>query len=307
MAMKSKPTQIAKAHHRGTSMIDLIDRSHGPDRREERLRRFVREGRLRLAPESRFLGESPRLPIRVGKRVTQEELAEHLGISRNWYVRFEGGAPARFSTQLLSRLGDMLLLSLPERAELMRLAMPELAPVVSENSSALYEALRDLRRTVKRLWNASSEAEILQLAGEETRRVLPDSSLIWVQRGLQVARNDALPFQHPGGNAAAPLHDVRADLVRRFTPEQLAQADALVDSTAAGDLQPWEAFPRDIALVVGLVLREHGIDLNSVVAAHIRGPTSVLVGGFSTRPHDVSGLQRALLSAIADFASLAMR
>jgi hypothetical protein len=137
--------------------------------------------------------------------------------------------------------------------------------------------------------------------------VLPDSELIWVQRGLQVARDDALPFQHPGGNAATRLHEVRADLVRRFTPEQLAKADALVDSTAAGDLQPWEAFPHDIARVVSLVLREHGIDLDSVVAAHIRGPSSVLVGGLSTRPHEVTDLQRALLSAIADFASVALR
>jgi transcriptional regulator with XRE-family HTH domain len=306
-AMKSKPTPSAKADHRGTSMVDLIDRSREADAREETLRRFVRERRLRLAPESRFVGESPRLRTRIGKRVTQEELAEHLGISRNWYTRFEAGAPARFSTQLLSRLGDVLLLSLPERAELMRLAMPELAPVVSANSSALYEAMRDLRRTVKRFWTASSEAEIFQLAGEETRRVLPDSELICVQRGLQFARDDALPFQHPEGNSAARLHEVRADLLRRFTPEQLARVDALIEGTAAGDIQAVEAYPRDIARVIGLVVREHGIDLNSVVAAHIRASSSVLVGGLSTRPHNVTELQRAVLSAIADFASLALR
>jgi transcriptional regulator with XRE-family HTH domain len=305
--MKSKPTPSAKADYRGTSMVGLIDRSRGADAREETLRRFVRERRLRLTPELRFLGESPRLPNRIGKRVTQEELAEHLGISRNWYLRFEGGAPARFSTQLLSRLGDVLLLSLPERADLMRLAMPELAPVVSANSSALYEALRDLRRTVKRLWSASSEAEIFQFAGEEARRVLPDSELIWVQRGLRVARDDALPFQHPEGNAAARLHEARADLLRRFTPEQLARVDALVEGTAAGDTQAFEAYPRDIARVIGLVLREHGIAVDSVIAAHIRGPKSVLVGGLSTRPHEVTELQRAVLSAIADFASLALR
>src|SRR5260370_18855246 len=114
--------------------------SDGDEGREEALHRFVRERRMRLARGSHFLGERPRLPIRVGKRVTQEELAEHLEISRGWYARFEAGAPPVFSIPLLSRLGDMLLLSAPERAELLRLALPGLAPVVPRNSTTLYAA-----------------------------------------------------------------------------------------------------------------------------------------------------------------------
>jgi transcriptional regulator with XRE-family HTH domain len=92
--------------------------------------RFVRERRLRLDPESHVLGESRRFPTRIGRPVTQEELAEHLGISRQWYARFEGGAPAAFSTQLLVRLCSLLQLSAWERTELMRLAMPELVYLV---------------------------------------------------------------------------------------------------------------------------------------------------------------------------------
>lgn len=107
--------------------------SERAEEREEALHRFVRERRLRLAPESHFLGEHLRLGSRVGKRVTQEELAEHLGISRQWYARFEGGAPAGFSTQLLSRLCDLLLLSSRERAELVRLAIPQLVYLVRED------------------------------------------------------------------------------------------------------------------------------------------------------------------------------
>jgi hypothetical protein len=95
---------------------------------------------MRLAPESHFLGKRPRLPILVGKRVTQEELAEHLD-PRGWYARFEAGAPAVFSIPLLSRLSDMSLLSAADRAELGRLATPELAPVVSQDSTKLYEVL----------------------------------------------------------------------------------------------------------------------------------------------------------------------
>jgi transcriptional regulator with XRE-family HTH domain len=110
------------------------------------LHRFVRERRIRLAPDSHFLGERPRLPSLVGKPVTQEELAYHLGISRGGYSRFETGTAAGFSISLLSRLGDLLQLSAPERAELVRLARPELAPVVSRDSTDLYEALGVVRR-----------------------------------------------------------------------------------------------------------------------------------------------------------------
>src|ERR1700730_16853779 len=156
--------------------------------RKEALHRFVRERRMRLAPESHFLGERPRLPIRVGKRVTQEELAEHLEISRVWYARFEAGAPAVFSIPLLSRLGDMLLLSAPERAALIRLARAELAPGVPPDSTNLYEAFGVVRRAVKRLWRASSEGEILHVAGEEARQLLP-FELIFARR--VVAREEA--------------------------------------------------------------------------------------------------------------------
>lgn len=94
--------------------------------RDEALHRFVRERRRRLAADSRFIGGSPRLPNRIGKVVTQEEIAEYLGISRQWYIRFECGAAAGFSIQLVSRLCELLALSAAERAELMMLAMPEL-------------------------------------------------------------------------------------------------------------------------------------------------------------------------------------
>lgn len=113
----------------GMPNATVID-SEGAEARETALHRFVRERRLRLARESPFLGQSPRFPTRIGKLVTQEELADHLGISRQWYARLEGGAPAGFSTQLLRRLSDVLLLSASERAEFVRLAMPELTYLV---------------------------------------------------------------------------------------------------------------------------------------------------------------------------------
>jgi transcriptional regulator with XRE-family HTH domain len=272
---------------------------------------------MRLAPELRFLGESQRLPIRVGKPVTQEEIAEHLGVSRGWFARFEGGAPAGFSISLLNRLADLLLLSGPERAELMRLAKPALAPVVAPNSTDLYEALGVVRRAVKRLWRATSEGEILRVAGEETRLRLPCFELIFARH---VAAFEETRFPQLGGSSTARLAEARAYAFRRFTPQQFARLDALWQRTAAGSVAdrsgglpagerlPSDTYPPDILRLVRLALREHGIDSDSAVAAHIRGSSgSALVGGMSTRPHDVSELERTVLSTIADFASLALQ
>jgi transcriptional regulator with XRE-family HTH domain len=132
---------MGRFSHANATVVD----SEEAEAREEALHRFVRERRTRLAPESHFLGESPRFPTRIGKRVTQEELADHLGISRQWYARFEGGAAAGFSTPLLTRLCDLLLLSAAERAEFVRLAMPELVDLVRKDIEE-----RDARERAKR-------------------------------------------------------------------------------------------------------------------------------------------------------------
>ena len=278
--------------------------SDGDEGRAEALHRFVRKRRMRLAPESHFLGERTRLPSRVGKPVTQEEIAHHLGISRGWYARFEAGAPTGFSIALLNRLGDLLLLSAPERAELVRLAMPALASLVARDSTDLYEALGVVRRAVKRLWRASSEDEILHVAGEEARQLLPSFELIFARR---IVALEEAQFPQPG-DSAARLAEARIAALHRFTPEQFARLDAFWQCTPVGVPLPIDAYPPDILRLVRLALHEQGIDSYSPAAAHIRGSSgSAHVGGMSTRPHDVTELERTLLGTIADFASLALQ
>jgi transcriptional regulator with XRE-family HTH domain len=255
----------------------------------------------------RNLGPHARHPSRLGKRVTQEELAEAVGVTRGWYALLECGSSTGASTGLLDRLAEALMVTPTERAMLFQLAVPEFGRV-QLHSSALYEALSDVRQTVKRLWSATSEAEIFELAGEEARRLLPHSEIIWVQRGSQVARE----FPCPGRNSAARLAEARTHTGRQFTPEQRALLDALWRRTPAGDiLLPLEAYPRDIVRLIELGLCQHGVPGKSLslVAAHIRGSSGfgVSLVSSSTRPHDMSKLECALLSAIADFASLVLR
>jgi transcriptional regulator with XRE-family HTH domain len=275
---------------------------------------FLKTLRMRIHGELCALGPYERLSSRRGKRVTQEEAAEAIGVSRVWYATLESDARVRASTGALSRLADVLMLSADERVRLFQLAIPDLvrltmqeqAPVASPASTDFYEALRDVRQTVKRLWWATSEGEIVQVAGEEARRLLPHFELVFARR-IVVPEDDAL-LPYPRRGSGARLAVARADTLRRIPPELHVRLDALWQRAPAGVLLSSEAYTLDIVRVVRLMLREHGITWGSPVSAHILGPRgSAHVGGMSTRPHHVTELERTILSTIADFASLAMR
>ncbi len=286
-------------------MVNPISVSDGDEPCEDALHHFVRQRRMRLAPDSRSLGAQPRLPARIGKPVTQEELAEHLGISRQWYARFERGAPAAFSTLILNRLADLLLLSPAERAKLVRLAIPELAPVVSSDSTNVYDALRNVRKTVRRLWNATSETEIVQVACEEARAMLPNFEVIFARR---IIVPEETMLARPGATLAARLAEARAEALREFTADQLVKLDDSWKRIPAGALLPFEAYPSDNLQRFCLALQARHIRWRLPVAAHIRGPKgSAIVGGTSTHPHDASDLERVVLSTIAEFASMALQ
>ncbi|MBV8425145.1 MAG: helix-turn-helix domain-containing protein [Candidatus Eremiobacteraeota bacterium] len=89
-------------------------------------RAFLKTLRSRIQPETEALGPHKRLPSRVGKRVTQEEIAEHVGVSREWYATLETGASTRTSLPLLARLATALMTTPAERMVLFSLGLPEL-------------------------------------------------------------------------------------------------------------------------------------------------------------------------------------
>jgi transcriptional regulator with XRE-family HTH domain len=72
------------------------------------------------------LGPYQRLMVRCGRRVTQEELAEVVGVSRGWYRQLESDAGVRASIRLLDRLADALAATPEERMTLFTLAVPEM-------------------------------------------------------------------------------------------------------------------------------------------------------------------------------------
>ena len=90
-----------------------------PERDDHDLSSLLRSCRGRIPGEVTALGSFHRHPLRVGRRVTQEEAAEAACISRQWYAMMETGRAARISTGVLARLADVLMMNAQEREALL--------------------------------------------------------------------------------------------------------------------------------------------------------------------------------------------
>jgi transcriptional regulator with XRE-family HTH domain len=132
---------------------------------DQRLGPFLKKCRLRIAASRESLGSFERLPSRVGKPITQEEVAEAVGISRQWYAMLELGRPTRVSASLLGRVASALIMDDAERALLFQLAVPELRDVsLIDRASSMVEAFASVRALVRRLRSATTQAEVLAIA-----------------------------------------------------------------------------------------------------------------------------------------------
>jgi DNA-binding XRE family transcriptional regulator len=88
---------------------------------------FLRLRRSKIPPGTERLGAYVRLPNRVGKPVTQEEIAEAIGVTRTWYSKLETSDDVHPSLALLAHLSSALMLKPSERANLFSLAISDLA------------------------------------------------------------------------------------------------------------------------------------------------------------------------------------
>ena len=93
---------------------------------------FLRCRRLAIPVETKSLGAFVRLPKRIGKIVSQEELAEAIGVSRCWYGMLEAGRRVRPSMALMDRICDALMLDEPKRLQLVELGLPAFSQLLSK-------------------------------------------------------------------------------------------------------------------------------------------------------------------------------
>jgi transcriptional regulator with XRE-family HTH domain len=145
-----------------------------PENQEhQRLSMLLKHCRKRLDPGCGALGSFLRLRVRVGKPVTQEEVAEAADVTRQWYMMMENGRAIRVSASVLARVADALMMDPAERAMLFRLGVPELRYVSPIDENGRVDILRSLRPVAGRLSSAKTESEVLNILcaalGEHSR------------------------------------------------------------------------------------------------------------------------------------------
>jgi transcriptional regulator with XRE-family HTH domain len=98
--------------------------------RRRRLAAFLLERRRAVDQRAASVGPYPRRQNRIGRPFTQEEVAEALDVSRQWYAALEMGSSIRPSTALVERIATLYALTGLERVALLCLAIREFAPVL---------------------------------------------------------------------------------------------------------------------------------------------------------------------------------
>jgi transcriptional regulator with XRE-family HTH domain len=288
---------------------DMRDRPEECERDPQRLGGLLKRCRARLSPGSASIGTHLRLPTRIGKAVTQEEVAEAAGISRVWYGLLESGRAVRISASVLARIADALVMDPAERSAMFRLALPELRSTALANSSLeILDAIGALRRVMRPLWAASNEEEALTVVREHAMSLL---SPVWTVTYTRVGEGRwdlSVTGDRDGGDGARQI----LAIVRERWGE--AAADDVLGYTALA--QPGEImtgaerdsrFP-DLAEKFRLAREAVGLASVSFAMANVRARDGIirrLMASYRTA-HAYSAFEREQLSTLADLTSFAL-
>ena len=103
------------------------------DDRHQRLSELLKKARRSIRVDAARLGNNQRIPARIGKLVSQEEIAEVIGVSRVWYALLESGRPVQASISLLARICDALMLDQQQRGDVFYYGAPEICTVIESH------------------------------------------------------------------------------------------------------------------------------------------------------------------------------
>jgi transcriptional regulator with XRE-family HTH domain len=314
-----------------------------PDHRDQvrsvALGAFLKSLRMRIHCEVRALGSYERLPCRRGRRVTQEEASEAVGVSRVWYATLESGATVRTSTRVLSRLADVLMLGAEERIRLFqlaipefeRLAMPEPAPGAWPASAGVHEALlrsavpaletttlradsKDMldafawmRAAAKRLWSATTEIEALTIATEAVADRFRDAP---ITQNLVRAADGSWPVLLMLGDSR--LIPRATECIERLNeelgPAGMDELRCYPHLSQPGDTYTEEAWTsKSIRDQLFPVLAEYGFDSWSFLCGRVRSRSGWIAGiHVRRRMKKFSPEEKAALSSLTELTSLAL-
>jgi transcriptional regulator with XRE-family HTH domain len=271
---------------------------------------FLRKARIKISPDARSLGRVLRHPNRIGKPVTQEEVAESVGVTREWYSRIELGKNQRVAPSLLVRLAEVLMLDGTRREDLFTLGMPELRSASLGTEAASVAQLRTLRTIIKRLWAATSEFEIMQTVLEFGQTLFRGMDLVMSHHRLGSGRWE-IPVLIGTDPMQRRLTDLAEMIMTRCDASEIDQWFLHGVVTQPGDTVVFLDILSELAVAKTIPELERQVNLghSSVLVSHIRSRKgyegNVLIGRAGAR-YDFSSSEVSIFSALADLASLAL-
>jgi transcriptional regulator with XRE-family HTH domain len=273
---------------------------------------FLKEHRRLVPREATALGPYPRLPIRRGKFVTQEEIAEAIGVSRVWYAMLESGAALRASRKLLARLASALSLSDEVREMLFKLAPPDLS--VSGSSLVtmkdLSSSIAPLRTTAQRVWSATSEFEVLVAIVEGVVGLFADADFVGVFTRVKPGQWD-YPVIIGADHWQGRLTELRDELYDGLRPDQIDESMLYGVLTEPGQVGTRHELHRNVTVKprIERAFRSVGFESADFLKAQVQsreGFGATIFANYVAGDKDFSELDRSLLGTLADLASVAL-
>jgi transcriptional regulator with XRE-family HTH domain len=268
---------------------------------------FLKSLRRRIDPGTRALGAYVRPSGRVGRHVTQEEVAEAIGVSREWYATLESARRARASTRLLDRLADVLGATGDERARLFRLALPEMKQAqLREDSIVVLDAFSRLTSLIKPLWAATSIEDALVAASEQVASWFDGALLVSSSSRRQpgVWEDQAVDDMHVRNEAADVLREMKSVL-----PASAYDAlDFYPGLPDAGDLGTPDLYPLALQRDIGNVYARYRVPGFAWLYARVRTRSGFIGGLYVAHEfgHAYSASDLAVMGTFADLTSFAL-
>jgi transcriptional regulator with XRE-family HTH domain len=269
---------------------------------------FLRGRRQRIDPQLRMLGNYERLPVRRGRPVTQEEMAEAVGLSRVWYSLLESGSTIRTSTKVLERIAGVLMLDAPDRTRLFHLGLPELGPVeVGAESTSVLESFAVVRAAMKRLWSATTEVEALETVAEHVAGIVTDADLVFYVRRLREGEWE-WPYVLDRGMGARN-REAFASATARMTPAEVDEFLFYPQLSRAGEVGTPDVYTASaVRNAYHDIFCDPTVNLGSLLHARVRSRND-FIGGFTVKhlgKHEYSAEQRAIMGTLAELTSVAL-
>jgi transcriptional regulator with XRE-family HTH domain len=276
-----------------------------------RLRRsLLRSWRTRIHPEARLLGTSPRAISRIGKAVTQEEVADVAGISVRWYAALESAIALRTSPVVLGRLADTLMLAGDERRQLFTLAIPEIVGSSPRFPLTRTVAMGSLRSVVRRLCAATTENDVMTVLADGAAEHFANADFVGVFRRSQAGQWE-FPVIVGDLRSSARVASIALELRDRLNPQEVDEAMLHGALVQPGDVGTRSELHRDLTVKgsIDRAFSANGFADADFLAAHIRSNGGFTANIYATcvKPRNpFTELDRTFLAALAELASLAL-